>query len=63
MKKEFWVHIAVLITGGIVWSVTAFAYMHNNFVGKDELLLIIQKLDHIDKDIDNIQTYLLNGGN
>lgn len=52
MKKEFWVHIAVLITGGVVWSVTAFAYMHNNFTTKDMFVLLLERANRIEVKLD-----------
>jgi len=50
MKKEI-LGIVVLV---LVYSITAFAYMHSTFPSKDSFNLMIKQVDRIENKVDKL---------
>jgi len=52
--SEWKLHLVTLIIGGIVYSLSSFAYMHSNFSSKDLMELLIKRIDRIELKIDKL---------
>ena len=56
MTKDFYLQVIVLIVGGLVYSIVSFAYMHNTFASKDVLEMIDERLNRIERKVDQINS-------
>jgi len=53
MNKKDFSQIIVLIIGGLLYSIVAFAYMHQTFPNKDVIEMMLDNQKNIETKLDN----------
>jgi hypothetical protein len=51
-NRDMW-QLFLLIVGGLVYTVTSFAYIHQTFPSKDVMQIMLKSLDRIEQKIDH----------